>query len=53
MPITLKGKKDNIELKPSSSSIELQVPVSSGAVSSVNGQTGDIVIDVPSKVSEL
>ena len=80
MPITLKGKKDNIELKPSSSSIELkpssssielktssssielkpssssielQVPVSSGAVSSVNGQTGDVVIDVPSKVSEL
>lgn len=53
MPIVLKGKKDNIELKPSSSSIELQVPVSSGAVSSVNGQTGDVVIDVPSKVSEL
>lgn len=49
MPIVLKGKKNNIEL---------QVPVcsgggSSGAVSSVNGQTGDVVIDVPSKVSEL
>lgn len=53
MPVVLKGKKNNIELKPSSSSIELQVPVSSGAVSSVNGQTGDVVIDVPSKVSEL
>ena len=62
MPVVLKGKKDNIEikplsnsieLKPSSSSIELQVPVGSGAVSSVNGQTGDVVIDVPSKVSEL
>lgn len=53
MPVVLKGKKNNIELKPSSNSIELQVPVSSGAVSSVNGQTGDVVIDVPSKVSEL
>ena len=53
MPVVLKGKKNNIELKPSSSSIELQVPVGSGAVSSVNGQTGDVVIDVPSKVSEL
>lgn len=49
MPIVLKGKKNNIEL---------QVPGcsgggGSGAVSSVNGQTGDVVIDVPSKVSEL
>lgn len=49
MPIVLKGKKNNIEL---------QVPGCSGggsssAVSSVNGQTGDVVIDVPSKVSQL
>lgn len=49
MPIVLKGKKNNIEL---------QVPGcsgggGSGGVSSVNGQTGDVVIDVPSKVSEL
>ena len=51
--IELKPSSNSIELKPSSSSIELQVPVSSGAVSSVNGQTGDVVIDVPSKVSEL
>ncbi len=51
--IELKPFSNSIELKPSSSSIELQVPVSSGAVSSVNGQTGNVVIDVPSKVSEL
>lgn len=51
--IELKPSSNSIELKPSSSSVELQVPVSSGAVSSVNGQTGDVVIDVPSKVSEL
>ena len=49
MPIVLKGKKNNIEL---------QVPVCSGggsssAVTSVNGQTGDEIIDVPSKVIEL
>lgn len=51
--IELKPSSNSIQLKPSSSSIELQVPVSSGAVSSVNGQIGDVVIDVPSKVSEL
>ena len=47
MPIVLKGKKNNIEL---------QVPVCSGGgsgVSSVNGQTGVVVLDIPSKVSEL
>ena len=49
MPIVLKGKKNNIEL---------QVPVcsgggGSGAVTSVNGQTGVVVLDIPSKVSEL
>ena len=47
MPIVLKGKKNNIEL---------QVPVCSGgegAVTSVNGQTGVVVLDIPSKVSEL
>ena len=47
MPIVLKGKKNNIEL---------QVPVCSGGgsgVSSVNGQTGAVVLDIPSKVSEL
>ena len=47
MPIVLKGKKNNIEL---------QVPGCSGGgsgVSSVNGQTGVVVLDIPSKVSEL
>lgn len=47
MPIVLKGKKNNIEL---------QVPGCSGgegAVVSVNGQTGIVVLDIPSKVSEL
>ena len=47
MPIVLKGKKNNIEL---------QVPGCSGgegAVTSVNGQTGVVVLDIPSKVSEL
>ena len=47
MPIVLKGKKDNIELKvPGCSGGE-------GAVVSVNGQTGIVVLDIPSKVSEL
>ena len=49
MPIVLKGKKNNIEL---------QVPGcsgggGSGSVVSVNGQTGIVVLDIPSKVSEL
>lgn len=47
MPIVLKGKKNNIEL---------QVPGCSGGgsgVTSVNGQTGVVVLDIPSKVSEL
>ena len=47
MPIVLKGKNNNIEL---------QVPGCSGgegAVTSVNGQTGVVVLDIPSKVSEL
>ena len=49
MPIVLKGKKDNIELKvPGCSG-----GGGSGAVVSVNGQTGIVVLDIPSKVSEL
>ena len=49
MPIVLKGKKNNIEL---------QVPGcsgggGSGSVVSVNGQTGIVVLDISSKVSEL
>ena len=49
MPIVLKGKKDNIELKvPGCSG-----GGGSGPVVSVNGQTGIVVLDIPSKVSEL
>lgn len=49
MPITLKEQKGNLTVQPP------YMATSSGGsgVSSVNGQTGDVVIDVPSKVSEL
>ena len=47
MPIKLKANNGNIDLK---------VPikqVGGGAVNSVNGMTGDVVLDIPSKTSQL
>lgn len=47
MPIKLKANNGNIDLK---------VPikqVGGGAVDSVNGMTGDVVLDIPSKTSDL
>ena len=47
MPIKLKANNGNIDLK---------VPikqVGGGAVDSVNGMTGDVVLDIPSKTSQL
>lgn len=44
MPIKLKANNGNIDLK---------VPIKGGAVDSVNGMTGDVVIEIPSKTSQL
>lgn len=44
MPIKLKANNGNIDLK---------VPIMGGKVDSVNGMTGDIVLDIPSKTSDL
>ena len=45
MPIKLKSNNGNIDLK-----VPIQV---GGAVDSVNGMTGDVVLDIPSKTSQL
>lgn len=45
-----------LQLKNSNATITLQAPikqVGGGAVDSVNGMTGDVVIDIPSKTSQL
>ena len=42
-----------IKLKANNGNIDLQVPIKNGAVSSVNGQVGDVVLDIPSKTSQL
>ena len=45
-----------IKLKTNASSIDLKVPIKQlggGAVDSVNGMTGDVVLDIPSKTSQL
>ena len=43
-----------LELKNSNATITLQAPiVGGGAVDSVNGMTGDVVLDIPSKTSQL
>ena len=46
MPIRLQANNGNIDLK---------VPIKQmgGAVDSVNGMTGDVVLDIPSKTSDL
>lgn len=44
MPIKLKANNGNIDLK---------VPIMGGAVDSVNGMTGDVVLEIPSKTSDL
>ena len=45
MPIKLKANNGNIDLK---------VPIKQvgGKVDSVNGMTGDVVLDIPSKTSD-
>lgn len=45
-----------LQLKNSNATITLQAPIQQlggGAVDSVNGMTGDVVIDIPSKTSQL
>lgn len=42
-----------IKLKANNGNIDLQVPIKNGAVSSVNGQVGDVVLDIPNKTSDL
>lgn len=44
-----------IKLKTNASSIDLKVPIKQmgGAVNSVNGMTGDVVLEIPSKTSQL
>ena len=46
MPIKLKANNGNIDLK-------VPIKQTSGAVDSVNGMTGDVVIEIPSKTSDL
>ena len=47
MPIKLKANNGNIDLKAPIKQ------VGGGAVDSVNGMTGDVVLDIPSKTSDL
>ena len=47
MPIKLKANNGNIDLK-----VPIQ-QVGGGKVDSVNGMTGDVVLDIPSKTSDL
>ena len=47
MPIKLKANNGNIDLKAPIKQ------VGGGAVDSVNGMTGDVVLDIPSKTSQL
>ena len=45
-----------LQLKNSNATITLQAPITQvggGAVDSVNGMTGDVVLDIPSKTSQL
>ena len=43
-----------IKLKANNGNIDLQAPITQGgAVDSVNGMTGDVVLDIPSKTSDL
>lgn len=45
-----------IKLKANNGNIDLQVPIKQtgvGAVDSVNGMTGDVVLEIPSKISQL
>lgn len=45
-----------LQLKNSNATITLQAPIQQlggGAVDSVNGMTGDVVLDIPSKTSQL
>lgn len=45
-----------LQLKNSNATITLQAPITQvggGAVDSVNGQVGDVVLDIPSKTSQL
>ena len=44
-----------IRIKTNNGNIDLQVPIKQigGAVDSVNGMTGDVVLDIPSKTSQL
>lgn len=46
MPIKLKANNGNIDLK-------VPIKQTGGAVDSVNGMTGDVVLDIPSKTSDL
>ena len=46
MPIKLKANNGNIDLKAPIKQV-------GGAVDSVNGMTGDVVLDIPSKTSDL
>ena len=47
MPIKLKANNGNIDLKAPIKQ------VGGGAVDSVNGMTGDVVLEIPSKTSDL
>ena len=44
-----------IKLKANNGSIDLKAPIKQvgGAVDSVNGMTGDVVLEIPSKISQL
>lgn len=46
MPIKLRANNGNIDLKA-------PIKQMGGAVDSVNGMTGDVVLDIPSKTSDL
>lgn len=51
--IQLKTANGKVDLQEDKNNITLTASVSKGAVNSVNGQQGDVVLDIPEKTSQL
>lgn len=51
--IQLKTANGKVDLQEDKNNITLTASVSKGAVNSVNGQQGDVVLDIPAKTSQL
>ena len=51
--IQLKTANGKVDLQEDKNNITLTASVNKGAVNSVNGQQGDVVLDIPAKTSQL